>query len=931
MPSNDHAASSGAKTILLAFGVFFVFYVLFFWPVTLTGKIFLSDGQHAAFFSPLHLWSDDLGGGWPIAADPLQMMFSPLRLLCKNLPHGFNIYIVLTYTLSSFCMFLYVHSLTRSRLAGYTAGIVMGLGGFMTSHLSHTSMISVVAWTPLLLLALDKIRGRFSPGWLALGALTIGVMLVSGHPQLAAYGFLVCAAYALVGGLCDKTKDRRYWLAFPAMFILGAGLAAFQLLPTIELTRESLRNHYSYSEFITYSLPPKQLISLLFPFLFGSHQGLFFGNDYVGRWGFVEVTGYAGLCATWLAAITMFARREWRSAFWGCVALVAILLALGDAVPPLARLVYHLPFLGKFRVPGRHVFEYDLAVAILAGLAIPLLADRNLSRKIAHALSAGLALAMIVLVGYAAHVQATLAGSVTPGLLAGMLRALLTPAVLLPTLTGCALLVFFLVYPRVTSATHATWALLGLITLDMICFGSFQEWRLSRAEPPTVWHEAQTKAYGKEAARQGQKLLSYKGTQFPADSMRYLHIPALSWYGPLILKRYNETTGLNVFNILDPGSVSQDHCGLDIYGCRYLFVEHPGSIERLGLTWADAPLTLTLGDGCGQRHAGSHTFGLAKPFAADTLGIVSHLSCSTDLETGAPVCEVMLYGAHGRHATLTLEAGRDTAEWAAGLPDVKVRMHHAMATVFDSTPYTVPGGVSGLRHSYFTKLTFPAMDVTAIEIRSRDGVDISIDRLTLRNAKTGASHPLTQDEGRFSHSRWKLLDTADGVSVYENRKVMPPVWLVGSAIAVTPDEALRAIRKGILPNGSPFRPWQQVLTEQEIPLAATTSGGSAKVLEHDDSVWKIQTEAPGPRILVIAQNAYPGWRATIDGETAPILRINHSQQGLLVAAGNHDIVLRYRPTSFFVGTGIATCSLLILLALALRRPRPAKGHKPDHA
>ncbi len=56
---------------------------LFFLPVWGGGMVFVSDGQLAAFFGPIALWSDAWIGGWPVGADAASYVFYPLRWLLR--------------------------------------------------------------------------------------------------------------------------------------------------------------------------------------------------------------------------------------------------------------------------------------------------------------------------------------------------------------------------------------------------------------------------------------------------------------------------------------------------------------------------------------------------------------------------------------------------------------------------------------------------------------------------------------------------------------------------------------------------------------------------------------------------------------------------------------------------------------------------------
>ncbi|HUX85034.1 MAG TPA: YfhO family protein, partial [Chitinophagaceae bacterium] len=72
-------------------------------------------------------------------------------------------------------------------------------------------------------------------------------------------------------------------------------------------------------------------------------------------------------------------------------------------------------------------------------------------------------------------------------------------------------------------------------------------------------------------------------------------------------------------------------------------------------------------------------------------------------------------------------------------------------------------------------------------------------------------------------------------------------------------------------------------------------------------------------LAVFSDIYYPaGWTALIDGKASPILRVNYALRALKVPAGNHQIIFRFHPQTYFTGEEISlVSSLLILLLLAL--------------
>jgi uncharacterized membrane protein YfhO len=108
-----------------------------------------------------------------------------------------------------------------------------------------------------------------------------------------------------------------------------------------------------------------------------------------------------------------------------------------------------------------------------------------------------------------------------------------------------------------------------------------------------------------------------------------------------------------------------------------------------------------------------------------------------------------------------------------------------------------------------------------------------------------------------------------------------------------------------------------VLVESEpaaMPVAAAASEGSAEVTSYEPNRVDVRTKADAPSILVLSENHYPGWRASLDGESVGVLRVDYALRGVVVPAGTHEVRFVYRPKSVLFGLII---SLLAAVGLAL--------------
>jgi hypothetical protein len=63
-------------------------------------------------------------------------------------------------------------------------------------------------------------------------------------------------------------------------------------------------------------------------------------------------------------------------------------------------------------------------------------------------------------------------------------------------------------------------------------------------------------------------------------------------------------------------------------------------------------------------------------------------------------------------------------------------------------------------------------------------------------------------------------------------------------------------------------------------------------------------------MVVLADTAFPGWRAEVDGRPAPIHEISGALRGVVVERGSHRIEMTYRPASVTLGALMTLTGLL---------------------
>lgn len=138
---------------------------------------------------------------------------------------------------------------------------------------------------------------------------------------------------------------------------------------------------------------------------------------------------------------------------------------------------------------------------------------------------------------------------------------------------------------------------------------------------------------------------------------------------------------------------------------------------------------------------------------------------------------------------------------------------------------------------------------------------------------------------------------AAGLALWENRDAHPRVRLVAHAKAADFDAILRT---GRWPEG--FDPATAVLLEREVDhLPSATRGvgapGTARIASYRNTHIVVETDSAAPGWLLLNDVWHPWWRATVNGEPAPIHRANVLFRAVRIPAGKARIAFVFEPVA----------------------------------
>ena len=350
-------------------------------------------------FSAVQLW-----------ANPLQFFPAWLFALAMPLAMAYNVTILLTMALNGWAMYLLAarRLAHEHRIPAWIAGLAFMVFPVVQGHLFAGHIGLMVQWPlPLFLLCLFEYADR--GGWRRfLGALLFFLLGCMGHTLQIIYALMpLTALFALA-----RLHRRHFIGAARAAWVgaLGAFLLFLFLSPILGETLQT-RQYTEAGGFVRYSIDLLGLVSPSFenPFWGGvaAHSQAVLGSN-LG-----EGSSYIGLLGGGLALIGLFSKR--RTRWWLLVACTAWLLALGpllkvfdqpltlsiagyDAIAPLPyALAVNLPVLELARSPGRFMFLFAPALAMLVGYGMSALWSSGLIARRNRYLRYGFALAVAIL------------------------------------------------------------------------------------------------------------------------------------------------------------------------------------------------------------------------------------------------------------------------------------------------------------------------------------------------------------------------------------------------------------------------------------------------------------------------------------------------------------------------------------------------------
>ena len=401
--TSENACPSVLQQTRIARTAAFAFLGWMFLPL-LTGQIYVCDdllNYHLPirqFYSSCLQngdafdWMPGLFSGYFLTGSGQAGTYHPWHWLlyrCLPLETAFNLEVLSSYPFMLFGMKLFLQRHFQRPDAAWLGAIVFTFSGFCTLHFLHPNAIAVVSHIPWLLLCADVIlrdgpespfgsgvnkqghpvggttgvryTRRSADGMALIGvALLTGSQLLLGYPQYVWFSLLAEIVYCL-GFVSWSSQGFGILLIIASLKVLGLGLGAVQILPSMAALSESDRSAMAKEFFFEHPLTAADMLQWFNPFLTDTRV---FGQSTH------ELGLYCGAVPFLLAIIAITCLRTQSShrrllQVMLALGLLALWLSFGKA-GGLYVVQTWLPMIGKFRWPSRIVVLLHFVVAVFA-------------------------------------------------------------------------------------------------------------------------------------------------------------------------------------------------------------------------------------------------------------------------------------------------------------------------------------------------------------------------------------------------------------------------------------------------------------------------------------------------------------------------------------------------------------------------------------
>jgi hypothetical protein len=870
---------------------------------------FLTVVQQELRQGVIPFWNPHIAAGVPVQASGFyKVLYPPIAVLLLVLPvaYSMSLSIILHTFMGALFTYFFLREIGSGRFGCMIAAIVFAFGGYLVILMPSTAQFPTIIWLPLLLWSLERTLRRKNWRWAIIGGLVLTMQVLAGQLQVVLYsltGLTFYAVYRTVMILFD-TKDLKDsmqpLLHVAVVTLIGLGLAAFQILPTLELAAQGIRTEMAAVGATTGNFPgvlneisPKTLLRVIIPDIFGSDLDKNIAPGFTHG-----VYTYFGLLPLFFIVASLFSPH--RRLAWGLLGIALLVWLVMYSVPPFYQLFDM--FYPSFKELGFH--RAQMLTAMFGAAAVGLGADWLIRerpaafiRKLIYGGLVGAALLVVVLVGvaYAAKYQQRFFWFVP-----SLDRLEPEPVYLLSSLlfgllflvAGICLLWLW----AVNGIGRNTFGVMALVLIVIDLFLTHIDY-LPAYEPKMLYPPTPSIIAMHELEAQNDQPFRIVSVNrlFWGDIATVFAFDDVQGYDSFLLKRYSDYVDLTEAradtNFRIAAFEARTSKFLDALNVKYIYAPRyklTGGDWVSLLTQVESPQVESPHSYAGQPDEWTLKGWLQPVMLAPTpskITFAGRLDYPTQIETAVAFAP---------------------EQW--GQPDAGVIFEVTVQDASLLEPQIVLSQRLTTREAAGQEWQPVVIDLS--EFTGREilvsFVTTAVDPATKWDAAW--ANPLLSDS-----SKVELLYYGPN-SIYLNKNYLPRAWVVHQVTEVAPEDTEAAI---VALSDPEFEPAQMAVIEGNLEQPVVPASGSETVTavsrSSSSTIFQAQLSAPG--LLVLSDIYYPGWNAYVDGEQRPLYATNVAMRGVFLPEGNHTVEFRYEPQTFRMGLYISAATVLILLGV----------------
>ncbi|MHB9031751.1 MAG: YfhO family protein [Anaerolineae bacterium] len=798
------------------------------------------------------LWDTGIFSGHPSYADPLYQPFYPVFILLGlafGAARGLTLGLVLHAVLAAWFTYGLLRELAGTRPAAVLGALVYALGGYLVTWFETPFWLATLAWLPAVWWAWSYAVRRRSLAAVGLGGLALGAAALAGQFSFVASFLLFLGIYAAARTTGMLLRRERGWL-WPLASLAGIGLLGGLTAAVQILPFSELLNLSRRTLAGGMAFDPLPYKQLITLLLPNIYGNPSLPSAYWGAGNYSEMVIYAGSLALLLALPAVFYPRK--SGVRSLLAALAVVVWLSLGLPG-SKLLGYLPLL-------RYISLHRLVFILPLGLAV--LAARGLSARLPP--RAYLAGALLLALLGAAFMLAN--------------RGLFTnsPEVVRNTLVMSALVLaaacILLALRNRTRQPFIADALLILLAFsELYLLGARYNPRgpLANLMPatPAVAVAQQAEQPARIAVLQTGEILY--GPNIPG----LYGLAEAGGYSSLVLRPYYDlvAAGDPVIDISwasrESNMLLLSHPSerlLDLLNVRFVYARQP---------LPDPQVVVEGTDKIGAKY-NLDRFSYFPMGLSGTFTVTGSALNRIDLTWHKPDPATANYSVifqlwQGKVAKFIFEQIIKASELADG----------KVITLYFEPQRDAPGNF----YTWAMALApWPEYEMT----------------------KGMTGYPDVQAYG----AGWAQAYEGE-VYVWEHLSALPRAGVVYAAEQAADNAALTA---RLLDSAFGLRNTAISTAQPELPAVPPQPATRATIEGYTSTRVVVRAQAASAGLLVLADQYYPGWRATVDGAPVQVLRVNAIQRGVLLGPGEHLVVFSFQPP--LLARGLALSALGLLLA-----------------